>query len=97
MLGMLSEPTDPQRMPYSFIFALHPVFMHLENKTSYIRVLFVDSSSAFNAFSPMKLIGKLEQYSATGFLASRLRVWLSPQRAINTPFSKTDEAQRTFF
>lgn len=95
MLGMLSEPTDPQRMPYSFIFALHPVFMHLENKTSYIRVLFVDSSSAFNAFSPMKLIGKLEQYSATGFFASRLRVWLSPQRAINTPFSKTDEAQRT--
>ncbi len=39
--------------------ALHSVFTHLENNNTYIRMLFVDFSSAFNTISPMKLIGKL--------------------------------------
>ena len=40
---------------------LHIVFTHLENNNSYIRMLFVDFSSAFNIISPMKLIGKCSQ------------------------------------
>ena len=37
--------------------ALHSVFTHLINNESFIRVLFVDFRSVFNAISPMKLIG----------------------------------------
>ncbi len=39
--------------------ALHSVFTHLENNNTYIRMLYVDFSSAFNTVSPMKLISKL--------------------------------------
>ncbi len=39
--------------------ALHSVFTHLENNNTYIRMLFVDFSSAVSTISPMKLIGKL--------------------------------------
>lgn len=35
--------------------AFHPVFAHLENKYSYIRMLFVGFSSEYNTISPMKL------------------------------------------
>ena len=55
--------------------ALHTVFMHLENKNSYIWTVFVDFSSFLNTISPMKLIGKLNtlakvQHFATGYWTS---------------------------
>ena len=40
--------------------SLHLVFTHLENKNSYIRMLFADFSSSFNTISSMKLVGKLK-------------------------------------
>ncbi len=39
--------------------ALHSVLTHLENKNSYVTMLSDDFSSAFNTFSPMNLIGRL--------------------------------------
>ena len=71
------------------------ILMHLENKKSYIRKLFVDSSSAFSAFSPRK--SGCVNFSNTPQLDSSQAdwVWLRPRRAINTPFSEIDEAQRT--
>ena len=47
------------RLMVQYATALHPIFTHLENMNSCIRMLFVDFSSAFNTISPMKLFGKL--------------------------------------
>lgn len=41
-------------MPY-ISTALHSVFTHLENKNSYVRMLFVGFSLAFKTISTMKL------------------------------------------
>ncbi len=38
---------------------LHLALTHLENKDSYVRMLFIDFSSAFNTIIPQKLINKL--------------------------------------
>ena len=45
LTSTLSEPTDPQRLPYPL-------------PSAYTRKLFVDFGSAFNTISPLKLIGK---------------------------------------
>ncbi len=55
-------PASPN--PHQFAFRTNrstedSVFTHLEKSNTYIRMLFVDFSSAFNTISPMKLIGKL--------------------------------------
>ena len=58
---------DPRQYPFranrsaedAISAALHSVFTHLENKSSYIRMLFVDFSSAFSTISSSELIGKL--------------------------------------
>ncbi len=47
---------------------LHSLHTHVENNKTYIRILFVDYSSAFNTISPMKLIGNL---STLDFLTNR--------------------------
>ena len=39
--------------------ALHSTLEHLDNKETYVRLLFIDYSSAFNTSIPMKLIFKL--------------------------------------
>ncbi len=40
--------------------ALHTALTHLENPKTYVRMLFVDFSSAFNCISPYKLVNKLQ-------------------------------------
>ncbi len=41
--------------------ALHPALTHLEKKYSYVRMLFIDFSSAFNTIIPQQLTHKLVQ------------------------------------
>nr|XP_049577365.1 uncharacterized protein LOC125969398 [Syngnathus scovelli] len=41
--------------------ALHSALTHLERKDSYVRLLFVDFSSAFNTIVPQRLICKLDE------------------------------------
>ncbi len=41
--------------------ALHPALTHLDKKDSYVRMLFIDFSSAFNTIIPQQLIHKLVQ------------------------------------
>ena len=41
--------------------ALHSALTHLDNKDSYVRMLFIDFSSAFNTIIPQQLIVKLDQ------------------------------------
>ena len=39
--------------------ALHTALSHLDKKNTYVRMLFIDYSSAFNIIVPSKLIAKL--------------------------------------
>ncbi len=41
-------------------FTLHTALSHLENKNTYVRMLFVDYSSAFNTIVPATLVAKLK-------------------------------------
>jgi hypothetical protein len=52
-----SAPTDPQ-MTQSV--ALHTALSHLDKRNTYVRMLFIDYSSAFNTIVPTKLITKLK-------------------------------------
>ncbi|KAI4894551.1 hypothetical protein NFI96_022922 [Prochilodus magdalenae] len=49
--------TDPQMMP--FPLWVHTALTHLEQKDSYVRMLFVDFTSAFNTMIPQTLTDKL--------------------------------------
>ncbi len=50
----------PNRSTYDAISStLHLALTHLENKDSYVRMLFIDFSSAFNTIIPQQLINKL--------------------------------------
>ena len=44
---------------YAISLALHSTLEHLDNKDTYVRLLFIDYSSASNTIIPMKLISKL--------------------------------------
>ena len=57
LTSMLSEPTDPQKMPYLLPSTQSSHTWKKQN--SYIRMLPVDFSSAFNPTSPMTLTGQL--------------------------------------
>jgi hypothetical protein len=39
--------------------ALHTALSHLDKRNTYVRMLFIDYSSAFNTIAPSKLITKL--------------------------------------
>lgn len=67
-LKALIPPTlDPQQYAYrhnrctddAIASTIHQALSHLENKNSYVRMLFTDFSSAFNTIIPQTLIGKL--------------------------------------
>ena len=40
--------------------ALHTALSHLDKRNTYVRILFIDYSSAFNTIVPSKLITKLK-------------------------------------
>ncbi len=49
---------------------LHLALTHLENKDSYVRMLFIDFSSAFNTIIPQQLINKLNQLGLNNSLCN---------------------------
>ncbi len=49
----------PSKPLYGRCNFLHPALTHLENNDSYVRMLFIDFSSAFNTIIPQQLINKL--------------------------------------
>jgi hypothetical protein len=50
----------PNRSTYDAIsIALHTALSHLDKRNAYVRMLFIDYSSAFNTIVPSKLINKL--------------------------------------
>jgi hypothetical protein len=64
---IISETLDPLQFAYcpnrstddAISIALHTALSHLEKRNTYVRMLFIDYSSAFNTIVPMKLITKL--------------------------------------
>ena len=64
----LARSLDPHQFAYrenrstedAIAIALHTALSHLEQQGSYVRMLFVDYSSAFNTVLPHKLVVKLE-------------------------------------
>ncbi len=60
--------TDPLQFAYcsnrstddAIAFTLHTALSHLENMNTYVRMLFVDYSSAFNTIVPATLVAKLQ-------------------------------------
>ncbi len=66
--SVLPASLDPLQFAYrsnrstddDIAFTLHTALSHLENKNTYVRMLFVDYSSAFNTIVPATLVAKLQ-------------------------------------
>ena len=65
--SILPDTLDPLQFAYhpnrftdgAISIALHTVLSHLDKRNTYVRMLFIDYSSAFNTIVPSKLITKL--------------------------------------
>ena len=65
--SILTDTLDPLQFAYcpnrstddTITLALHTVLSHLDNRNTYVRMLFIDYRSAFNTIVPIKLITKL--------------------------------------
>jgi hypothetical protein len=65
--SIIPDTLDPLRFAYrpnrstddAISIALHTALSHLEKRNAYVRMLFIDYSSAFNTIVPSKLITKL--------------------------------------
>jgi hypothetical protein len=64
---IIPETLDPLQFAYrpnrstddAISFAVHTALSHLDKRKTYVRMLFIDYSSAFNTMVPSKLINKL--------------------------------------
>jgi len=82
----------PFKPLYRWCNFLHLALTHLENKDSYVRMMFIDFSSAFNTIIPQQLINPLESINAyTRFEAFSPD---NPEKNLNYPFSfdRTDKS-----
>ncbi len=76
--SVLSASLDPLQFAYrrnrstdnAIAFTLHTALSHLENKNTYVRMLFVDYSSAFNTIVPATLVEKLQTLGLNRSLCS---------------------------
>ncbi len=76
--SVLPASLDPLQFAYrrnrstddAIAFTLHTALSHLENKNTYVRMLFVDYSSAFNTIVPATLVAKLQTLGLNRSLCS---------------------------
>ncbi len=76
--SVLPASLDPLQFAYrinrstddAIAFTLHTALSHLENKNTYVRMLFVDYSSAFNTIMPATLVVKLQTLGLNRSLCS---------------------------
>ncbi len=76
--SVLPASLDPLQFEYrskrstddAIAFTLHTALSHLENKNTYVRMLFVDYSSAFNTIVPATLVAKLQTLGLNRSLCS---------------------------
>ena len=72
LLQPVSELIDPNQFAYqqnksvqdAVLYLAHLLFKHTDEAKSYLRVMFVDFSSAFNTIQPHLLVGKLKRLGA---------------------------------
>ncbi|KAI3352137.1 hypothetical protein L3Q82_020949 [Scortum barcoo] len=65
--------------------ALHPALTHLDKKDSYVRMLFIDFSSAFNTIIPQQLICKLDKLGLSTSLCNWLLGFPQPKASSGAP------------
>ncbi len=76
--SVLPASLDPLQFAYrsnrstddAIAFTLHTALSHPENKNTYVRMLFVDYSSAFNTIVPATLVAKLQTLGLNRSLCS---------------------------
>ncbi len=76
--SLLPASLDPLQFTYcsnrstddAIAFTVHTALSHLENKHTYVRMLFVDYSSAFNTIVPAILVAKLQTLGLNRSLCS---------------------------
>ncbi len=76
--SVLPASLDPLQFAYrsnsstddAIAFTLHTALSYLENKNTYVRMLFVDYSSAFNTIVPATLVAKLQTLGLNRSLCS---------------------------
>ncbi len=76
--SVLPASLDPLQFAYrsnrstddAMAFRLHTALSHLENKNTYVRMLFMDYSSAFNTIVPATLVAKLQTLGLNRSLCS---------------------------
>ncbi len=93
--SVLPASLDPLQFAYrsnrstddAIAFTLHTALSHLENKNTYVRMLFVDYSSAFNTIVPATLVAKFQTLGLNRSLCS----WILD---CNTPPAMTLQATR---
>ncbi len=74
--SVLPASLDPLQFAYrsnrstdgAIPFTLHTALSHLENKNIYVRMLFMDYSSAFNTIVPATLVAKIQTLGLNRFL-----------------------------
>lgn len=65
--------------------ALHPALTHLDKKDSYVRMLFIDFSSAFNTIIPQQLICKLDKLGISTSLCNWMLDFLTQRPQAVSP------------
>ena len=94
------EKEDPHQYAYrrnrstadAIAAVTHQALSHLENRDSYVRLLFLDFSSAFNTIIPQKLVSKLAGLGTSSSLCNWVLDFLTcrPQRVrVNKSISAT--------
>ncbi len=90
--SVLPASLDPLQFAYrsnrstddAIAFTLHTALSHLENKNAYVRMLFVDYSSAFNTIVPATLVAKLQTLGLNRSLCSWILDFLTGRMGNNT-------------
>ncbi len=73
-------------------FTLHTALSHLENKNTYVRMLFVDYSSAFNTIVPATLVAKLQTLGLNRSLCSWILDFLTGRSQVVRMGNNTSSA-----
>ena len=100
LISMVGESLDPLQFAYrarrgvedaSFTL-LHTVAKHLDSPNSYVRILFMDFSSAFNTVHIHTLLSRLQGLQASTSLVLWIQDFLKdiPQHVLVNGFKSTD-------
>ncbi len=90
LCSVLPSSLDPLQFAYrnnrstddAIAFTLHTALSHLDKRNTYVRMLFVDYSSAFKTIVPSKLVVKLRALGLNNSLCSWILDYLTGRRQV---------------